>query len=185
MFNKAAVCQGYAVTFYVMMTELGIPCTIVGGTANGGGHAWNAVKLDGYWYFVDVTWDDPLFNGSTTYPDGKNMSYEYLLCTYANISKDHTDDENVPVSAMPVGTSNKYNDMMYEMSGITKIIRISSMEEIDAAAAMITETGEYVIIFENVALDALTVLNAITAKMPVSCTGASYSASRITLTTKK
>ena len=39
MFNKAAVCQGYAVTFYVMMTELGIPCTIVGGTANGGGHA--------------------------------------------------------------------------------------------------------------------------------------------------
>ena len=134
---------------------------------------------------MDVTWDDPVFNGSTTYPDGKNMSYEYLLCTYDKISKDHADDENVPVSAMPVGTSNKYNDMMYEMSGVKKIIRISSMEEIDAAAAVITETGEYVIILENASLNVSTVLNAITAKMPVSWTGASYSGTRITLTTKK
>ena len=185
MFNKAAVCQGYTVTFYVMMTERGIPCTIVGGTANGGGHAWNAVKLDGYWYFVDVTWDDPLLNGTSTYPDGKNMSYQYLLCTYANISKDHVDDENIPISAMPVGTSNSYNDMIYEMSGVTKIIRISSMGEIDAAAAMITETGEYVIILENSALDVSAVLAEITSKMSVSWTGASYSDSRITLKTQK
>ena len=185
MFNKAAVCQGYTVTFYVMMTELGIPCTIVGGTGNGGGHAWNAVKLDGYWYFVDVTWDDPLLNGTSTYPNGENISYQYLLCTYSNISKDHADDENIPVSAMPVGTSNKYNDMVYEMSGVTKIIRISSMEEIDAAAAMITETGEYVILLENATLDVSAVLAEITEKMPVSWTGASYSDTRITLKTQK
>jgi hypothetical protein len=34
----------------------------------GVGHAWNAVKLDGQWYLLDATWDDPS-NGDpgTTY----------------------------------------------------------------------------------------------------------------------
>ena len=25
-------------------------------------HAWNLIKLDGEWYQVDVTWDDPVWD---------------------------------------------------------------------------------------------------------------------------
>lgn len=47
-------CTGYAFTFYLIMQELGIDCTV----ELGAGHAWNSVKLDGEWYNMDVTWDD-------------------------------------------------------------------------------------------------------------------------------
>jgi hypothetical protein len=40
-----------------MLTRLGIPCRIV--TSEGMNHGWNLVQLDGQWYHVDVTWDDP------------------------------------------------------------------------------------------------------------------------------
>lgn len=51
-----AVCMGYANTFQLFMDLLDIPCT----TVTGVGHAWNLVQLDGEWYAVDVTWNDPL-----------------------------------------------------------------------------------------------------------------------------
>lgn len=55
--NKTAVCQGYAVLLYRLALMAGIETRVVTGTANGGGHAWNIVKLDGKWYHVDATWD--------------------------------------------------------------------------------------------------------------------------------
>lgn len=57
-----AVCQGYVSTFQEFMNMAGIECTeIVGSTHGGDGdHAWNRVKVDGVYYYVDVTWDDPV-----------------------------------------------------------------------------------------------------------------------------
>ena len=57
--NKTAVCEGYAKTFSAFMNVLNIPCKLVSGTGNGGGHAWNMVKLGGKWYHIDVTCEDP------------------------------------------------------------------------------------------------------------------------------
>ena len=64
-----AVCEGYARSFKYIMDGLNIPCVLVSGTGtNSNGqtesHAWNYVQLDGYWYAVDVTWDDPIILGS-------------------------------------------------------------------------------------------------------------------------
>ena len=93
--NKTGVCQGYSVTFYIFMKQMGIPCTLVMGKTDNVSHAWNAVKLDGNWYYIDVTWDDPVVNGKSNYPGGDNISYEYLLCTYNHISKTHTEDNYI------------------------------------------------------------------------------------------
>ena len=51
-----AVCMGYANTFQLFMDLLDIPCLTVTSST----HAWNLIQLNGDWYGVDVTWDDPL-----------------------------------------------------------------------------------------------------------------------------
>ena len=51
--NKKAVCQGYAVATYNLMLKAGIDCRVI----TGGDHAWNIVKLEGKYYYIDTTWD--------------------------------------------------------------------------------------------------------------------------------
>lgn len=59
--NGVGVCGGYSSTFKLFMDMVGIPCVTVPGIANNGqAHAWNKVQLDGEWYCVDTTWDDPV-----------------------------------------------------------------------------------------------------------------------------
>ena len=66
-----AVCQGYAESFKLICNLYNIPCVYISGTANGGGHGWNAVQMDdGKWYFIDATWDD-----QETY-----LFYDFFLC---------------------------------------------------------------------------------------------------------
>jgi hypothetical protein len=52
-----AVCQGYASYLYRLLLTLGVDCRCVTGNVSGGLHAWNIVKIDGYYYNVDATWD--------------------------------------------------------------------------------------------------------------------------------
>jgi len=53
--SYGSVCQGYSVTFQLIMNYLGIECL----TVNNLSHAWNMIKLDdGQWYWIDLTWDD-------------------------------------------------------------------------------------------------------------------------------
>ena len=61
--NNTAVCQGYAVAFYRMCKEIGLPVRIITGTGNDAAHAWNIVKIGsntraaGDYYNIDCTWD--------------------------------------------------------------------------------------------------------------------------------
>ncbi|AEB75402.1 transglutaminase [Clostridium botulinum] len=59
--NKTGVCESYAKAMYELLKAAGIECKYVAGYTNqGGGHAWNIVKLDNEWYNLDATWDDPI-----------------------------------------------------------------------------------------------------------------------------
>ena len=66
LINKNAICRGYTTAFQLFMDMLGIECITVDGTARRGVevHAWNMVRLDGDWYCVDVTWNDPIGPGN-------------------------------------------------------------------------------------------------------------------------
>ena len=61
-------CLGYSTTFQLLMDLCGVECITVVGAAFDSmeDHAWNMVKLDGAWYCVDVTWDDPTMGGGNT-----------------------------------------------------------------------------------------------------------------------
>ena len=52
-----ANCQGYTDAFYLLGTLAGLEVHKVFGTASEG-HCWNAVRLDGWLYTVDVTFND-------------------------------------------------------------------------------------------------------------------------------
>lgn len=58
--NHIAVCQGYAVTYKYLLNQAGIECCMVSSDLLN--HAWNLIRLDGEWYQVDVTWDDPTWD---------------------------------------------------------------------------------------------------------------------------
>ena len=83
-----AVCQGYAEAFCVLCYSAGIQAEMVIGTAYNGyetsSHAWNIVRIDGNWYQIDVTWDDPIT------PDGTPVKvYDYFLLTEEIMNRDH------------------------------------------------------------------------------------------------
>ena len=57
---KCAVCQGYAEAYQYLMKQFGIPCGLV--TSNSVRHAWNVVFINNSWQYVDVTFDDPVYD---------------------------------------------------------------------------------------------------------------------------
>lgn len=51
------VCQAYTLAFRAVLNRLGITNICV--SSIGLNHIWNMVYLDGSWYHIDVTWNDP------------------------------------------------------------------------------------------------------------------------------
>lgn len=58
LMEGVAVCDGYAKSAMYLLNSIGVPTQFVTGTANGGPHAWNLVKLGDGYYHVDLTWAD-------------------------------------------------------------------------------------------------------------------------------
>ena len=71
-----AQCSGYADAFLQTAKLCGLDVRYVYSET----HAWNLVKLDGDWYHVDVTWEDPV--GQNEYGFGN------LRNTYINLTDD-------------------------------------------------------------------------------------------------
>ena len=78
-----AVCDGYSKAFQYALYKVGILSTIVSGTSitssGEGAHAWNLVRIDGSYYYTDLTWND---QGSTIY-------YAYFNLPLSEMSEDH------------------------------------------------------------------------------------------------
>ena len=94
--DNIAVCEGYALGFNQLAGLLGIKSYLV--TSNKMNHAWNMVQLNGKYYMVDVTYNDP--GTSFTKLDTLGLSeHEYLLKSYEWFNSSdgrHTaDDYNV------------------------------------------------------------------------------------------
>lgn len=87
LIKGVAVCDGYTKAAQILFNRLGIESEYVVGTVNETLHAWNQVKLNGKYYFVDITWDDPVPN-----KPGK-VDYNYFLITSSQLKIDHTWNE--------------------------------------------------------------------------------------------
>lgn len=108
------VCDGYAKCFYFLCKASGIDVLLVHGDASSSPnrselHSWNKVKIDGEWYNMDVTWDDPC-------PDKPGETgYNYYCLTDETISVNHIWDN----TSYPAATSKKLGIVYeYETAGI-------------------------------------------------------------------
>lgn len=91
-----ALCEGYSKTFMYMAQKLGFECICVVGSVDNTAHMWNMVKLNGAWYHVDATFDDPITS------DGSNiLTHDYFLVGTYEISKTHTINNPVSVPSAP------------------------------------------------------------------------------------
>ena len=76
------VCDGYSKAFLMMCKQAGISVYRV----TNANHAWNVLKLDGEWYFIDCTWDDPA--GQSEAVSGQE-SKEYFCLNTELLALDH------------------------------------------------------------------------------------------------
>ena len=123
-----AVCEGYAEAFQYLLQKAGIQSFIITGsssnpaTGSPEGHAWNAVRIDGRYYHVDVTWDD----------QGENIFYAYFNKTDAAILEDHTID--AAAYQLPV-CSSENADYFYVNGGRLPLF------DLNAVAALLKNGG--------------------------------------------
>lgn len=113
--NHVVVCDGISKAYSLLCNMEGIDCIRIMGTAGGGGHAWNKVKISGKWYVVDITWtelkqtkiktdsDGNIVYGVGTYqgkyyryPIIEENVYEYNCHQYFLVSDDYISSTHTP-----------------------------------------------------------------------------------------
>ena len=103
--DRKSVCQGYAEATQYLLQKLGFEVAVVTGTAEGGGHAWNLVKADGEYYYLDTTWGDVDYQSATgekNFAENMPVNYDYFLITTQQLLKTHSPDTN---KTLPVCTA--------------------------------------------------------------------------------
>lgn len=86
---KSPVCSGYSKAIQYLLNNAGIECIYVTGNITRDNkkipHAWNIVNINGAYYQIDVTWDDPT-------PENGLIVHQYFNIT-TEMLKDRTFDD--------------------------------------------------------------------------------------------
>ena len=130
--NKAVVCEGYAKTLQYVLNELGIENIYMTGRADGGAHAWNGVKVNGEWLYIDATWDDA---GDSAVKD-IGLLYSYFLIPASLFTKSHK--VNTPSEIPAMSESSEYTFYAKYSCDFTKI------KSVDEARTQLVAAGKSV-----------------------------------------
>lgn len=122
-----AYCNGYAAAFQYLAGEAGLPVVYIRGRSSRGvAHAWNAVKLDGAWHYVDATWDRPT-------SDIDDIYHDFFLLSREEMERDRIWDPS-QYPALPdtdgAGFADYYRRMDYAVSGPVSDSCVSALTDI-------------------------------------------------------
>ena len=112
-----SVCDGYSKAFKLLMDRLGVRCGLVSGKSvrNNESHSWNYVIIDGDYYWIDVTWDDPVNIDSNEVM--RELEHTYFCITDEQLLRDHTigdDSLYVPSCTAVAGNYMRKNGMFMD-----------------------------------------------------------------------
>lgn len=143
-----SVCQGYAKATQYLLNRLGVESTLVLGTVETGeGHAWNLVKVDGEYYYLDTTWGDVSYRTEDTasQPEASleeglrismpEINYDYLNVTTEELLRTHSIGGEVP---MPLCTATAAN--YYVMEGA--LFTVYDRAQMEALFQKAVESGQ-------------------------------------------
>lgn len=85
LLENKAICSGYSDSLVLFLQKMGIENYRVATKT----HIWNAVKLDGVWYHIDLTWDDAKYTNGLTF-----TSYKYFLISTNDLLKINFENHN-------------------------------------------------------------------------------------------
>lgn len=91
--HKKVVCAGYAVAMQYLLQSVGITCACVTSEfVNNSGHAFNALKIGKFVYYLDATWGDTS-NTLTGKKGVDDISYDYCCVPYSELLLTHPDQK--------------------------------------------------------------------------------------------
>ena len=82
LMENYAICGGYSDSMKLFLDKLGIPNYKISSE----NHIWNLVNINGGWYHLDLTWDDPVTNTGEDV-----LEYDYFLITTQELQTLETD----------------------------------------------------------------------------------------------
>ncbi len=112
--NGRSVCQGYAEAFQYMLQNMGIQAFVVTGFTNSERHAWNLVRVNGEYYYIDPTWGDASYTLEGEAADSVSVppiNFDYFLVTTDELTRTHSIERAVE---LPECTSTKDNYFVRE-----------------------------------------------------------------------
>lgn len=90
LFQNFGICSGFSDAMELFLNKMGIPTYKIASQT----HIWNLVNVDGTWLHLDLTWDNPIVNGS-----GKLLLHDFFLIPTTTLNTlntgHHTYDKNI------------------------------------------------------------------------------------------
>ncbi len=102
-------CLGYAKGMFYLLSRAGYEVSLAEGIGVAKLHIWVKVKIDGKWYNIDPTWDDPTSKAS----DKSFVGYDFFLVTDKYMKQTRSEVYDIIFFDDPECTSTKYNWYIY------------------------------------------------------------------------
>lgn len=123
-----AVCEGYARAVQYLLQKCGIECAEAAGYIRKEtgerdvAHAWNILKIDGDYYYMDTTWDDSSNTVQTV--KSNDTGFDYFCITTDEISRTRDVDlcpTDVPNCGATRANYYYHNDLVLDSYDLDKI----------------------------------------------------------------
>ncbi len=156
MVNKYGLCENYSRIYAYLLAQVGINSEII--DCSGVIHEWTKVRIDGNYYNVDVTWDDPTYDKpGLVHHDNFLVSDASRITTNTNYINNHGLSGNSPLYYTYYESGDKYdgfkfhsyNSKLCKVNGETAVYAVDSPNSRIVKYNYVTDTETVLYTFTN------------------------------------